>query len=91
MNVADIELLIKISEEDYIKISNSNLSHADDFGLYYAIKNGTLLQKEHGRIIDENKITKCKQVGLIIKDGDIVRCLVTDAPTIIERNRPKVR
>lgn len=38
--MADIELLIKIPEEDYKKISNSNPSYADDFNLYYAIKNG---------------------------------------------------
>ena len=45
--MADIELLIKIPEEDYKKISNSNPSYADDFNLYYAIKNGTPLPKGH--------------------------------------------
>ena len=47
------------------------------------LERGIPLPKGHGRIIDENKITKCEQVGLIINGGNITRCLVTDAPTII--------
>ena len=54
--MADIELVIKIPEKDYIKISNSNPSYTDDFNLYYAIKNGTPLPKGHGRIGDLNKL-----------------------------------
>ena len=54
--MADIELVIKIPEEDYIKISNSNPTYADDFCLYYAIKNGTPLPKGHGRLIDISKL-----------------------------------
>lgn len=54
-----------------------------------ALKNGTLLSKGHGRIIDENEINKCEQIGLIIKDGNTKRCLLTDAPTIIEADNKK--
>lgn len=50
--MAKIELVIKIPEEDYIRISNSNPSYADDFSLYYAIKNGTPLPKGHDKLID---------------------------------------
>ena len=52
------EILIKIPDEDYIKISNSNPSYADDFNLYYAIKNGKTLQKGHGDLVDRNEVIK---------------------------------
>lgn len=85
--MANIELVIKMPEEIYKNIQSENfwldtgltLSNAYDF-----IKNGTLLPKGHGRIIDEWKITKCRQAGLSIIDGNISKCLITDAPTIIE-------
>lgn len=51
-----MQILIKISDEDYIKISNSNPSYADDFNLYYAVKNGTILPKGHGKIVDANRV-----------------------------------
>ena len=52
-----------------------------------ALENGTPLPKGHGRLIDERQITECKQVGLVIQDGVVTRCLVTDAPTIIEADK----
>jgi hypothetical protein len=51
-----MEIVIKIPEEDYIKISNSNPSYADDFNLYYAIKNGTPLPEYHGDLIDRDSL-----------------------------------
>ena len=63
------------------------MPYIDQFSLREYIENGTPLPKGHGRIIDENKITKCEQVGLIIKNENIIRCLVTDAPTIIEADK----
>ena len=48
-----MELVIKISDEEYEKISNSNPSYANDFNLYYAIKNSTPLPK---RIADADAI-----------------------------------
>lgn len=62
--MADIELLIKIPEEDYKKISNSNPSYADDFNLYYAIKNGTPLPKGHGEYKTEKNCETCKHYGV---------------------------
>ncbi len=41
----EIELVIKIPEDVYTRISNNNPSYADDFPIYYAIKNGTPLPK----------------------------------------------
>lgn len=49
--MADIELVIRIPDEEYKKIQNSNPSYADDFSIYYAIKNGTPLPKGRGRMI----------------------------------------
>lgn len=54
--MSDIELVVKIPEEMYKKISNSNPSYADDFSIYYAVKNGKPLPKGHGRLFDEKDI-----------------------------------
>ena len=51
-----VELAIKIPHKDYVKISNSNPSYADDFNLYYAIKNGTLIPSGHGRLGDLDEL-----------------------------------
>lgn len=48
-----MKIMIEIPEEEYKKISNSNPSYADDFSIYYAIKNGTPLPKGHGDLKDE--------------------------------------
>ena len=61
----EVELVIKIPEEEYKKISNSNPSYADDFSIYYAIKNGTSLPK-HGDLIDKGKFKKWIET----QDGD---------------------
>ena len=91
--MADIELIIKIPEDIYKDIMTHNReSREGGKSAYYfegLIQNGTLLSEGHGRIIDENKITRCQQVGLIMKDGNITRCFVTDAPTIISRQGRK--
>ena len=87
--MADVELVIKLDEEyvkqiDRLRLSGGIEDRSLQINVINAIKNGTPLHKGHGRIIDESKITKCEQVGLIIKDDNITRCLKTDAPTIIE-------
>ena len=74
-----MEIVIKIPEEDYIKISNSNPSYADDFNLYYAIKNGTPLPEHHGRLIDADALTE--------KAPEIQEYLDVLAPTIIEADK----
>lgn len=87
-----VEVVIKLpkKEYDYMIANPTRYNVCDDETLLYNhIKNGAVLPKGHGRIIDESKINKCEQAGLIMKNGDIVRCLVTDAPTIIEKARDK--
>ena len=71
-----------------IEIPKYYLENPQDYAcLAECVRRGVLLPKGYGRLIDESKITKCEQVGLIIKNGSIVRCFVTDAPTIIEADR----
>ena len=92
--MAEIELIIKIDEEDFeimkhnIAVDNP-LCPLSQEEMVSRVANGVLIPKGHGRIVDENKITKCEQIGLIIKDGNITRCLTTDAPAIIEADRKK--
>ena len=79
-----MQIVIKIPDEEYKKISNSNPSYADDFSIYYAIKNGTPLPKGHGDLIDRNSILcddcSCEQCG------HTDECFKLLAPTIIEAN-----
>lgn len=58
--MADIELVIKIPEEDYNRIKN--IPDAFDSRIsrvYKAIKNGTALPKGHGRLADLDTALKC--------------------------------
>lgn len=66
--MADIELVIKISEEKLSMIKNKMYCGIYDAELYKAIENGIKLPKGHGRIIDESKI----MIG------------INNAPTIIK-------
>lgn len=90
--MADIELVIKIDEKDY-KIMQHNvainkpLCSLSEKVMVSKIAEGIPLPEGHGRIVDETKISKCKQVGVIIKDGNITRCFTVDAPTIIPADK----
>lgn len=95
--MAYVELVIRIPDEQYKEISNSNPSYADDFPIYYAIKNGTLLPEVHGRLIDADALKKDMVNGIkagLYEEGyetfahindmdDCVEC-VKYADTIIE-------
>lgn len=82
----EVEVVIRIPKEEYDLCKKTWDTDCLDV-LMSAVKYGTLLEKGHGRIIDEGKITKCEQVGLAIKDGNVRRIMATDAPTIIEKDR----
>lgn len=88
--MVDVELVIRIPEEVYKKISNSNPSYAYDFPIYYAIKNGTLLPKGHGDLIDRNSIQEIileDDLSQLIWNGDDqVNCELY-APTIIPADK----
>ena len=85
-----MQIVIDIPEEKYNMVKTKMYCGIYDAEVYKAIANGVLFSKGHGRIIDENKITKCEQVGIVIKDGNITHCIVTDAPTIIEAESEEV-
>ena len=74
--MADIELVIKMSEEDYEKVIKY-----DDLSshIYKAIQNGTPLPKGHGRIIDESQVT-----GTFTFDNGYIECYAT---TIVEADK----
>ena len=57
--MADIELVIKIPEESFSEIDDENYQSKIswyDTTLFCAIKNGTLLPKGHGRLIDADAV-----------------------------------
>jgi hypothetical protein len=95
MNMSDIELVIKISEDD-LKIVADTIFTIDEMfdttrgRVYRAIVNGTVLPKRHGKIIDESTITEVythetepKRIhGILIPPS--IEIVGTNAPTIIE-------
>lgn len=90
--MANIELVIKISEEKLSMIKNKTYCGIYDAELYKAIENGIKLPKGHGRIIDESKITKTYWEKfetkppldtMLYKNRDII-FKGSDAPTVIE-------
>ena len=89
MNMADIELVIKLDEK-YIKqidrikfLIGAKEDRSLQVNVIKAIKNGTLIPKGHGDLIDKQELLKsalCKTFGLRSVDID-------NAPTIIEADR----
>ena len=54
--MADRELVIKISKEDYDDILNGEIkASAINWSTFNAVRNGTLLPKGHGDLIDVNR------------------------------------
>jgi hypothetical protein len=70
------EIVIKIPEDYYRKVQDGRVSVAM---MRTAIRNGTVLPKGHGRMIDESQIT-----GTFTWDNGYIECF---APTIIEADR----
>jgi hypothetical protein len=93
MNMADIELVIKIPEELYVEYVNIQLGRGNGKGivseLLTAIKNGTPLPKNHGDLKDMDeiieKIRKLPNAGVHwFINAESVFNTILDAPTIIE-------
>lgn len=80
--MTDIELVIKIPEEDYLVYSELSEKEKVNELTYYEkiIAYGAPLPKGHGRLIDEKDLS-LMTVHLV--DG----MLVCDAPTIIEADK----
>ena len=78
--MADIELVIKISEEEYERGTV----------MASAIRNGTPLPKGHGRLIDADAyLIKERPRGIdeVIWKGCHIYKSITEAPTIIETDK----
>lgn len=92
--MAEIELVIKIPEEEYEMIVNS-----EDCGLHTltrAVAHGTLLPKGHGRIVDIGKIEKDKiesynPLIYLTVGGEFIEAINLDylnsLPTIIDTDK----
>lgn len=86
--MANIELVIKISEELYDIIINpqklETMYHAGK--ICEAVRNGTSLPKGHGRLIDADALYNRAKLCHTEEDG--TACVewreINDAPTIIE-------
>jgi len=82
--MADIELVIKISEDSYKATCNGWMLPPDVENVVQGIKNGTPLPKGHGRLIDADALKNGWKNGFHKK---IVDALMDDAPTIIEADK----
>ena len=72
-----MQIVIDIDEDMYKAVKDGMWCGNHTIG--HALANGTPLPEEHGRLIDESKITKCY---MPINQFDL-RGIRTDAPTII--------
>ena len=89
--MADIEVMIKIPEEIYNMVMNTGTFGCYRFNTAKAIKNGTPLPKNHGRLIDANALKEnyCDSNVYTNERGfwfyrvkDII-----DAPTVVEADK----
>ena len=90
--MSDIELVIKIPEEDY-EFVKRQVADGITNPLKICIANGTPLPKGHGRLIDADEYKEhlyaCETNGrpLHIMELDERLATVDDAPTIIEADK----
>lgn len=87
-----MKIVIDIDENLYTRLFDNGVDNYDDaVDMAKAIRKGTLLPKEHGRIIDESKITTIWYYERKIETGTLIQPYIeidhTDAPTIIEAER----
>lgn len=79
-----MKLVVEIPEEQYItlnaKTQEEVVAILDYTLLVNAIKNGILIPKGHGRIIDESNIKACEWDGFL-------KIMKTNAPTIVEADK----
>ena len=88
--MADVELVIRIPEEEYRWIMKSNVTVFADVAskecMLHAIKNGTPLPKGHGKLFDAREYEKSIRKHYFDNDT-VIRCTeiaLGDAETIIE-------
>lgn len=93
--MANIELVIKMPEEDYETLINTNDSRTTSMiarrNLYKALKKGTPLPKGHGALKDADRILNCKCKNNFSEcdtclDSELC-ALLNEAPTIIKEDK----
>lgn len=81
-----MKLIIDIDKDDYEYMKNGYVPST--FNIFSIIKNGTLLPKGHGRLIDADKLLVHKMYGIFGKVGYKTEAVyvddINDAQTIIE-------
>ncbi len=91
--MADIELIIKIPEEIRLLLINGNLSDGQqticDVCIQKAIRNGTIIPKGHGRLIDADELKKHKYRDNDRYENAVAVAQIDWADTIIEANKGK--
>ncbi len=88
--MADIELVIKISEEEYHRIASGFGQEEDALLLEKIFKNGTPLPKGHGRLIDGDRFDVISYQHTSDDFDNGVMWLakqIDNAPTIIEADK----
>ena len=86
--MAEIELVIKIPEEDFERCKKKFQMRIGIMG--DAIANGAPLPKGHGRLIDADELEECKEImetcsgesKFVVRTDDI-----RNAPTIVEADK----
>lgn len=86
--MADIELVIKIPEEEY-NLIKTQVAFGITNPLKMRIANGTPLPKGHGRLIDADELKKAIQENDVLNmTGFNVRlCDINNTPTVIEAGK----
>lgn len=84
--MSDIEVVIKIPEGLKDVFENRNVTALDVEVMRDAIKNGTPLPKDHGRLIDADIIKTAFPCGEYVRT-ESVRATIDHAETIIEADK----
>jgi len=87
MNMADIELVVKISEDSYKATCNGWMLPSDVENVIQGIKKGTILPKGHGRLIDADAFERRCMFDSDIEDMQDVIYAIRDYKSIIEADK----
>lgn len=89
--MTDIELVIKISEEQYSLIMQSHRRGVERYiskeAMMHAIKNGTPLPKGHGRLIDASNLLTVTDYDSENEKTYVLYDEIDNALTIIEADK----
>ena len=90
------EIVIKLSDEEYEELQSASYYRFDKYTAYIAMKNGIVLPKGHGRLVDIDKIDddRMESDNPVIELTTNRECIeavsldyLNDLPTIIEADK----